>query len=66
MSDRLINIDNLCTNPENHKTHLCELKKAGKSEEIKKLLHNPRFICGNCGQKANIEGALCAPGPFHG
>lgn len=65
MSDRLINIDNLCTNPSNHKTHLCELAKAGKTAEVDRLSENPRHICGNCGKKANFEGALCAPGPFH-
>ena len=43
----------------------CELTKAGKTAEIKKLQLYPRFICGNCGQKANTEGSLCAPGPFH-
>ena len=65
MSDRLINIDNLCTNPNNHKMHICELTKAGKTEDIEKLSKNPQYICGNCGNKANTDGALCAPGPFH-
>lgn len=65
MSGRLINISNLCTNPDNHKLHICELTKAGKTEEIASLQQNPQFICGNCGQKANIAGALCAPGPSH-
>lgn len=65
MSDRLPNVDNLCTNPDNHKMHLCELTKAGKTAEINRLQENPTFICGNCGRMANTEGALCAPGPFH-
>jgi len=64
MTDRLINIDNLCTHPENHTLHICELTKAGKIQEIETLRHNPQFVCGNCGQKANTQGALCAPGPF--
>lgn len=65
MTGRLVNISNLCTNPDNHRTHICELSKAGKIEEISNLQHHPKFICGNCGQKAEVEGALCAPGPFH-
>ncbi|MFW2367819.1 MAG: hypothetical protein ACN4GW_15490 [Desulforhopalus sp.] len=65
MSNRLPIKDNLCTNPRNHKDHLCELAKNEQTEEINKLQVNPKFICGNCGQKANLEGALCAPGPFH-
>ncbi len=64
MSDRLPNVDNLCTNPNNHTLHICELTKAGKTDVVKKLQHNPTFICGNCAQKANDEGSLCAPGPF--
>lgn len=65
MTDRLINIDNLCTDPDNHKLHICELTKAGKIKEIDALQQNPTFICGNCAQKANVPGALCAPGPLH-
>lgn len=65
MTDRLIDIDNLCTNPENHATHLCELIASGDTQALEKLVKEPRFICGNCGKKANAEGALCAPGPFH-
>jgi hypothetical protein len=65
MTGRLINISNLCTNPDNHRTHICELTKAGKYAEIQELQRHPKFICGNCGQKAETEGVLCAPGPFH-
>lgn len=65
MSDRLINVDNLCTNPENHSAHICQLEQAGKTEELNKLQENPRFVCNNCGKKANEEGALCSPGPHH-
>lgn len=62
---KLINVDNLCTNPDNHKSHLCELKKAGKKDAIAEFRKNPVFVCNNCGEKANTQGALCAPGPFH-
>jgi hypothetical protein len=65
MSDRLPNVDNLCTNPANHKLHICELTKAGKISEIDRLQVDPKFVCGNCGRKSNIEGSLCAPGPYH-
>jgi len=64
VSDRLPIVDNLCKNPENHKTHLCELKSAKKMDRVKELSVNPKFICGNCGNSANQEGALCAPGPL--
>jgi hypothetical protein len=64
MSDRLPNIDNLCTNPDNHDLHICELTKARKTAEIDALQRNPEFICGNCGQKSNSAGSLCAPGPY--
>lgn len=64
MSDRLPIVDNLCTNPENHKTHLCELKAAGKKERVEELMENPEYVCGNCGNTSNTLGALCAPGPM--
>lgn len=64
MSNRLPNVDNLCTNPDNHKVHLCELKSANNIDKVKKFEENPQYICGNCGNTANIQGALCAPGPL--
>lgn len=63
MGDRLPKVDNICRNPDNHKIHMCELRLAGQTEKIKELQKNPKFICGNCGTTANVEGALCAPGP---
>ena len=64
MSERLPRVDNLCTNPENHKFHMCELKAADKLEDLARLGKNPKFVCGNCGTGSNTEGALCAPGPL--
>ncbi len=64
MSERLPRVDNLCKNPDNHKTHLCELLAAGKTDEVAKLQEAPKFVCNNCGKEANTEGALCAPGPM--
>lgn len=66
MSKRLPIVDNLCRNPENHKVHMCELKLAGKTDKVEKLQTLPKFVCGNCGNVANTEGALCAPGPLDG
>ena len=34
VSDRLITVDNLCTDPENHRLHICELTKAGKTHRM--------------------------------
>jgi len=64
MSERLPIVDNLCTNPDNHKVHLCELKSSGQLDEVETLTRNPRFVCGNCGNSANDQGSLCAPGPL--
>ena len=64
MSERLPKVDNLCTNPANHKLHMCELRLAGKTEAIETLKKDPKFVCGNCGTAANDLGALCAPGPL--
>ena len=64
MSGRLPIVDNLCTNPENHKVHMCELKTAGKIDKVQALEENPLFVCNNCGNKSNAEGSLCAPGPL--
>lgn len=65
MPNRLPIKDNLCTNRANHENHICELIKNEQRDKVEKLTVHPRFICNNCGQKANQEGALCAPGPFH-
>lgn len=64
MSERLPRVDNLCTNPENHSMHICELKAADKLAEVASLQELPKFICGNCGNIARDQGALCAPGPL--
>ncbi len=64
MSERLPKVDNLCTNPDNHKAHMCELRLAGRTKELLKYQQNPKFVCGNCATEANDIGALCAPGPI--
>ena len=64
MSGRLPVVDNLCRNPENHQHHFCELKAAGRYDDIAAFAAPPLFVCGNCGHKANKAGVLCAPGPY--
>ena len=56
--------DNLCKNPENHATHMCALREAGKEEEIARHSDNPAFVCYNCGAKANEAGDVCSPTPL--
>ena len=41
MSDRLPIVDNLCTNPENHAVHMCELKMAKNHKKIEELEKEP-------------------------
>ncbi len=55
--------DNLCTNPQNHRTHMCVLREAGKYEEISRHSSNPSFVCYNCGARANEAGYVCSPTP---
>ncbi len=64
MSERLPKTNNLCTNPANHRNHMCELRLAGKTEELERLGKDPKYVCGNCGTTACEVGALCAPGPL--
>ena len=56
--------DNLCSNPENHPAHMCQLSEAGRTEEIRKRSDKPAFACFNCGAKANQAGDLCSPTPL--
>lgn len=64
MSERLPIVDNLCTNQAKHSSHMCELRLAGREERIKELESEPKYVCGNCGARANDMDALCAPGPI--
>lgn len=53
-----------CDRPEEHKAHMCQLKREGRMEEIDKNASAPRFVCNRCGAKANEEGFLCTPRPI--
>lgn len=48
----------------NHKGHLCVLVSAGKFEDIKALVANPKFVCFNCGRAADSDKNLCNPMPL--
>jgi hypothetical protein len=47
-----------------HKGHLCVLVSAGKFDEIRQLVKQPRYICFNCGRVADVESNLCNPMPL--
>ena len=51
-----------CQQPEEHPRHLCQLKRAGRVEEIARRSSRPAFICFNCGSQANRAVDLCNPG----
>ena len=48
-----------------HEEHLCYLQNIGFVEsnfdEYKKLVRNPKYVCGNCGRAAASEENLCKP-----
>ncbi|MHB9028440.1 MAG: hypothetical protein ACYC9O_06705 [Candidatus Latescibacterota bacterium] len=52
----------------NHGGHLCFLgatmSSYDKLDEIKPLVRNPQFICGNCGRVAACADNLCNPKPL--
>lgn len=56
--------DNLCRNPQNHQSHICSLREAGKEAQIARLSDNPAYACYNCGAKANDPGYVCSPTPI--
>ena len=49
-----------------HAGHLCELAERGQVslEQIKALVHDPKFICRKCGRAANKAESLCEPVPL--
>jgi hypothetical protein len=48
-----------------HEEHLCYLQNIGfvgsNFDEYKKLVRNPKYVCGNCGRAAASEENLCKP-----
>ncbi|BCR03660.1 hypothetical protein DESUT3_07290 [Desulfuromonas versatilis] len=53
-----------CPSPAEHKMHMCALKKNNMTDEMKKRSSNPKFVCGNCGAKANEASHVCKPQPM--
>lgn len=50
-----------CENPQEHKAHMCQLKREGRIEEMDLHSAKVNFVCNRCGAKADEEGALCTP-----
>lgn len=50
-----------CPTPAEHKMHMCELNKKNMTDEIKKRSAKPKFVCGNCGAKADQAAYVCKP-----
>jgi hypothetical protein len=48
-----------------HEQHLCFLQNIGmlkgKTEEFKKLIQNPKYVCKDCGRSATNAENLCNP-----
>ena len=53
-----------CKHPAGHHLHICELKKAGSSEEVASRTGDPAYLCHNCNASANQAEDLCNPSPF--
>ena len=48
-----------------HTMHICALAEEDNFEEIRNLIKNPQYLCGNCGRAANKEENLCNPKPIN-
>ena len=50
---------------EGHEMHMCALKASGfdktHAAEFKNISADPRYKCGNCGEKAHDKDNLCNP-----
>lgn len=53
-----------CKEPEKHQLHICQLRKAGRQEEVAALMQDPGHTCHNCNAVAKDAQALCNPSPF--
>ena len=51
-----------------HEGHLCiqgtTMFTYDRLNDVKPLVRNPEFICGNCGRVANCDVNLCNPAPL--
>ena len=48
-----------------HRSHLCALAGNKRIRQIKRLVTNPKFMCGNCGRVADSGHHVCNPEPLH-
>jgi len=46
---------------EGHEKHMCDLSKAGKMAEVKKLAKDAKYVCVACGRAAARAENLCKP-----
>ena len=53
-----------CNCEEKHQSHICVLKRKGKTSEIKKLTSTPNVACCSCGEEADSEDNVCLPAPL--
>lgn len=50
-----------CHCPEGHETHLCQMKKEGKIQEVKAMSKDPAVSCMLCEGLANSADYVCSP-----
>ena len=53
-----------CKDPERHQQHICQLRKAGRQEEVAAMMSDPGHICLNCNAVAKHAQDVCNPSPF--
>lgn len=51
----------ICTHPEGHDDHICQLVARASADEIIDLVDLPGFMCTNCARAANSSASLCNP-----
>lgn len=51
----------ICTHPEVHDEHNCQLAARALADEIIDLVDLPGFRCENCARAANSSASLCNP-----
>lgn len=54
----------LCHCQEEHETHLCQLKKEGKIQEMKAISKDPAVSCLLCEELADSADHVCSPVEF--
>jgi len=57
-------VEQKCIDPTEHWLHICQLRKAGKQEEVTELMKDPGHTCLNCNAVSKYAKNLCNPSPF--